>query len=185
MRKMRSPPLQASTSVSCVAVLCVQCSRCGSYASHMEACWGTSEHGQGEIPARGCEPRQLVGCRSHAVEKKAMIYIHKQTRLLIYITIKPALGENWGRRGSQGQNTSCTQNMKSTSFPFSFFNNVSCKIKGKKSSFLHKHFFVFASIQAFHWSIVSAFLISQKKQQKAQCHTIFCSLSTQLDFIPI
>lgn len=88
--------------------MCVQCSRCGSYASHMEACWATSEHGQGEIPARGCEPRQLVG-RSHAIEKKAMIYIHKQTRLLIYITTKPELGENWGHRGTQGQNTSCTQ----------------------------------------------------------------------------
>lgn len=47
--------------------------------------------------------------RSHAVEKKAMIYIHKQTRLLIYITTKPELGENWGHRGTQGQNTSCTQ----------------------------------------------------------------------------
>lgn len=141
--------------------MCVQCSRCGSYASHMEACWGTSEHGQGEIPARAGLWTQTAG-RPVTRRREESNDLHSQTNTVAHLHNNKAgaggeLGTPWNSRTEYFPYT----DMKSTRFPFSFFNYVSCRIKRKnQQSFLPlciflSLFFILAS----HGSIISVLLI--------------------------
>lgn len=100
--------------------------------------------------------------------------LHSQTNTVAHLHKKRC---RWGRSGDKVEvkdRIHPVHKIWSTSFPFSFFNDVSCKVKRKKS-------------RLFFHSGLSLLLISKKKQQKThRCHRIFCPLftvceKTQLD----
>lgn len=150
-----------SQPVCCVAVLCVQCSRCGSYASHMEACGGASERGQGEIPARGCEPRQLVGWPVTRSREESND-LHSQTNTVAHLhNNKAGAGGDVGTRWKSRTGYTKYEKYK---FPLQLLQQ--CFPQDKRL------FYTFCLLSG---SIVAALLILE---QKTQCHRTFSPVFT-------